>query len=138
MTKGLNKSKFEEFDSNLEFQHEYQEGVLINDICGKLRKLVTFCNTGAAYSGGKNRCSVASKCLVYAENISWFSGLSSLKHLDLSDVDLRKVSDWLLVMNTLPFYELPHFPQLSLANFSSLTTLGLSDNEVQFQMDFKI
>ncbi|KAJ4726451.1 Leucine-rich repeat receptor protein kinase [Melia azedarach] len=73
------------------------------------------------------------------ENLNWISGLSVLEHLDLSFVNLRKASDWLLDMNTLPhllvlklsFCELQHFPPLPIANFSSLATLDLHFNRFQ-------
>lgn len=76
---------------------------------------------------------------LYSENLWWLSGLSSLEHLDLSNADLSRASDWLLVMNTLPSLvllrlsgcRLPHFPPLSVANFSSVATLDLSNNQFQ-------
>ncbi|KAK2639615.1 hypothetical protein Ddye_027410 [Dipteronia dyeriana] len=75
--------------------------------------------------------------ILRVENLSWLSGLSRLKHLDLSVVDLSKSSDWLLVINKLPSLEvlrlsgcqLHHFPPLSTANFSSLAILDLSNNQ---------
>ncbi|KAJ4726103.1 Leucine-rich receptor-like kinase family protein [Melia azedarach] len=74
---------------------------------------------------------------LYLENFSWLSGFSLLKHLDLSGVDLSRVSDWLSVTNMLPalqvlklsYCSLRHSPQLHTANFSSLATLDLSFNE---------
>ncbi|GAY65333.1 hypothetical protein CUMW_240320 [Citrus unshiu] len=41
---------------------------------------------------------------LYLENFSWLSGLSLLKHLDLTGVDLSTASDWFLVTNMLPFF----------------------------------
>ncbi|KAL5804121.1 hypothetical protein ACOSQ3_030921 [Xanthoceras sorbifolium] len=63
----------------------------------------------------------------YVENLRWISGLSLLKHLDLN----------LAMINSLPFLEvlrlsycqLQHLPQIPFANFSSFTTLDLSDNQ---------
>ncbi|KAK9209660.1 hypothetical protein WN944_002027 [Citrus x changshan-huyou] len=80
---------------------------------------------------------------LYAENLRWLSGLSSLEHLDLSNVDLSRASDWLLVMNTLPSLvllrlsgcRLSYFPPLSVANFSSLATLDLSNNQFQSSLE---
>ncbi|KAH9659692.1 hypothetical protein KPL70_023956 [Citrus sinensis] len=71
------------------------------------------------------------------ESFSWLSGLSLLEHLDLSDADLSKATDWLLVTNSLSslkvlklsYCELHHFPPSSSANFSSLKTLDLSKNQ---------
>lgn len=76
----------------------------------------------------------------YAETLSWLSSLSSMNHIDLSCVNLDKVSDWLPAINSLPsltviklaFCQLHYFPSLSLSsdNFSSLTTVDLSDNQL--------
>ncbi|GAY69568.1 hypothetical protein CUMW_288530, partial [Citrus unshiu] len=71
------------------------------------------------------------------ESFSWLSGLSLLEHLDLSQADLRKATDWLLVANSLSslkvlklsYCELNHFPPSSSANFSSLKALDLSKNQ---------
>ncbi|KAK9212659.1 hypothetical protein WN943_002041 [Citrus x changshan-huyou] len=70
------------------------------------------------------------------EDISWLAGPSLLEHLDTSDVDLIKASDWLLVINSLPSLKvlklfsckLHHFAPLASANFSSLNALDLSGN----------
>ncbi|KAL5735932.1 hypothetical protein ACOSQ2_030720 [Xanthoceras sorbifolium] len=74
---------------------------------------------------------------VYVENLRWITGLSLLKHLDMSYVNLSKASHHWAMINSLPFLEalrlsgcqLQHLPQIPLANFSSLTTLDLSYNE---------
>ncbi|KAL5802515.1 hypothetical protein ACOSQ4_030820 [Xanthoceras sorbifolium] len=74
---------------------------------------------------------------LYVENLRWITGLSLLKHLDLSSVNLSKASHHWAMINSLPFLEvlrlsdcqLQHLPQIPLANFSSLTTLDLSGNE---------
>ncbi|XP_031268182.1 receptor-like protein EIX1 [Pistacia vera] len=73
---------------------------------------------------------------LHAENLGWLSGLSFLKHLDLSLMDLYEVSDWLSVINALPslmelklsFCSLFQLTPVPLANLSSLTTLDLSFN----------
>ncbi|XP_021288645.1 LRR receptor-like serine/threonine-protein kinase GSO2 [Herrania umbratica] len=76
---------------------------------------------------------------LFSGNLEWLSRLTSLKHLDLSFTNLSKASDWLQVVNQLPFLEklsmndcdLPSaFPSsLSLVNSStSLTSLHLSGN----------
>ncbi|KAK2639604.1 hypothetical protein Ddye_027399 [Dipteronia dyeriana] len=74
----------------------------------------------------------------YAESLSWLSGLSSLKHLDLGFVNLTVASDWLLDINKLSSLtvlllkrcQLHHIPPLPFPNFtSSLTTLDLSENQ---------
>ncbi|KAB2598439.1 HB09p [Pyrus ussuriensis x Pyrus communis] len=70
------------------------------------------------------------------DNLQWISGLSLLKHLDLSHVDLSKASDWLQVTNMLPSLveldmsncQLHQTPPLPTINFTSLVVLDLSDN----------
>ncbi|KAH9718114.1 hypothetical protein KPL71_022093 [Citrus sinensis] len=76
----------------------------------------------------------------YAETLSWLSSLSSLNHIDLTGVNLDKVSDWLLAINSLPslkvlklaICQLHYFPSLSVSsdNLSSLTTVDLSRNQL--------
>ncbi|GAY59359.1 hypothetical protein CUMW_193930 [Citrus unshiu] len=81
-----------------------------------------------------------------ADTVSWLSGLFFLEHLGMSFVNLSKASDSLLVINSLPslkelmlpFCELHHFPPLSSANFSSLTTLDLSRNQFQGQIPSRL
>nr|CAC40825.1 HcrVf1 protein [Malus floribunda] len=71
-----------------------------------------------------------------AENLQWISGLSLLKHLDLSYVNLSKASDWLQVTNMLPSLveldmsgcQLDQIPPLPTPNFTSLVVLDLSEN----------
>ncbi|XP_048446675.1 receptor-like protein EIX1 isoform X2 [Pyrus x bretschneideri] len=70
------------------------------------------------------------------DNLKWISGLSLLKHLDLSYVNLSRASDWLQVTNMLPslveldmFHcQLDQIPHLPTANFTSLVVLDLSEN----------
>ncbi|CAN6569159.1 unnamed protein product [Malus baccata var. baccata] len=70
------------------------------------------------------------------DNLQWISGLSLLKHLDLSNVNLSKASDWLQVTNMLPSLvelimsscQLDQIPHLPTANFTSLVVLDLSFN----------
>ncbi|KAI3519614.1 hypothetical protein L1887_08828 [Cichorium endivia] len=75
--------------------------------------------------------------LTSMRNMHWLSSLHRLHHLDMSGVDISKVTDWLQVINTLPsLVELhlsdsklsniyPHVPSL---NLTSLAHLDLSDN----------
>ncbi|EOY06183.1 Serine-threonine protein kinase, plant-type [Theobroma cacao] len=42
---------------------------------------------------------------LYVANLQWLSVLSLLEHLDLSNVNLTKVSNSLKVLNTLPFLQ---------------------------------
>ncbi|GAY65316.1 hypothetical protein CUMW_240170, partial [Citrus unshiu] len=75
---------------------------------------------------------------LYLENFSWLSGLSLLKHLDLTGVDLSTAADWFLVTNMLPSLQVlklsacslhNSLPELPIANFSSLYTVDLSYNK---------
>lgn len=74
---------------------------------------------------------------LYVEDFGWVSHLSLLKQLDLSGVDLSKTSDGPLITNSLHSLDtlrfsgclLHHISPLSFANFSSLVTLDLSDNQ---------
>ncbi|KAF8393032.1 hypothetical protein HHK36_021273 [Tetracentron sinense] len=74
--------------------------------------------------------------LLTVENLQWLSSLSSLQHLEMSLVNLSKVTDWLQVTNMLPsllelhlsYCELEVIPPLSYVNFTSLSILDLSFN----------
>ncbi|EXB29184.1 Probably inactive leucine-rich repeat receptor-like protein kinase [Morus notabilis] len=75
---------------------------------------------------------------LYANNLEWLCGLSSLEFLDLSFVNLSKASDhWLLAINKLPSLlelhlshsELSHIHRLpARVNFTSLEVLDISGN----------
>uniref|UniRef100_A0A2N9GSZ0 Leucine-rich repeat-containing N-terminal plant-type domain-containing protein n=1 Tax=Fagus sylvatica TaxID=28930 RepID=A0A2N9GSZ0_FAGSY len=72
-------------------------------------------------------------------NLQWLSGLPLLQHLDMSSVNLNEASDWLQVTNKLPSLlelrlsdcGLPFIPPTPSVNFSSLTTLDLSQNSFE-------
>ncbi|XP_022760361.1 LRR receptor-like serine/threonine-protein kinase GSO1 isoform X2 [Durio zibethinus] len=72
-------------------------------------------------------------------NLQWLSGLSLLEHLNLDNVNLRKASNWLQVLNTLPSLEklvlsscqLPPVPSPTNLNLSSLAILDLSSNSFE-------
>ncbi|XP_044463491.1 receptor-like protein EIX2 [Mangifera indica] len=76
---------------------------------------------------------------VHVENLQWLSGLPLLKHLDLTNVDLSKASDWLQVISTISSLEvlnlincqLYHFPSQPITNLSSLAILHLSGNNFE-------
>ncbi|OMP04471.1 hypothetical protein COLO4_09595 [Corchorus olitorius] len=69
----------------------------------------------------------------YVENLGWLAGMSQLKYLDMSNVDLNKALDWLQTVNMLPSLKelylshchLPpqHSTLLSRNNLSALTLL---------------
>ncbi|KAK9287956.1 hypothetical protein L1049_016401 [Liquidambar formosana] len=79
---------------------------------------------------------------LYAEKLEWLSHLSSLRHLDMTDVNLSKASDWLQTINMLPSLSDLLFhgcqlsavvvpPSLSFANSSaSLAILNLPYNHL--------
>ncbi|XP_048446562.1 receptor-like protein EIX2 isoform X2 [Pyrus x bretschneideri] len=75
------------------------------------------------------------------ENLQWISGLSLLKHLDLSYVNLSRASDWLQVTNMLPSLaelimfdcqldQIPHLPTANfIQNMTCLKVLNLRWND---------
>ncbi|KAK2441378.1 receptor protein EIX2 [Trifolium repens] len=72
---------------------------------------------------------------LHMDNLDWLSPHSSLKYLNLSGIDLHKVTNWLQVVNTLPsILELQlnqcnlNNPSIQYLNLSSLLTLDLSFN----------
>ncbi|OMP04479.1 hypothetical protein COLO4_09603 [Corchorus olitorius] len=70
----------------------------------------------------------------YVENLGWLAGMSQLKYLDMSAVDLSKALDWLQTLNMLPslkelhlaYCQLPPPPTLLNPNLSSLAFLDLA------------
>ncbi|XP_074592139.1 receptor-like protein EIX2 [Curcuma longa] len=69
----------------------------------------------------------------------WISGLSSLRHLNMKNVNLQNVSNWLRALNVLPSIEeihlsscdIEHVPlSLQHVNFTSLALLDLSGNRI--------
>ncbi|CAI0453640.1 unnamed protein product [Linum tenue] len=80
----------------------------------------------------------AADYVLYADSLSWLSGLSSLEFLDFSKVDLSNASDWLDMIITLPSLselylshcQIPHIPPLANVNMSSsLSALSLYHNQ---------
>ncbi|XP_057951701.1 receptor-like protein EIX1 [Malania oleifera] len=74
---------------------------------------------------------------VTSDDVRWISHLTSIEFLDMSSVDLSQASsNWLQVMSMLPSLSTLHLSSCSLGNtlplshvnFSSLSTLDLSDN----------
>ncbi|XP_075099818.1 receptor-like protein EIX2 [Nicotiana tabacum] len=69
-------------------------------------------------------------------NFDWLPSLSNLENLEMEDVDLSNVTNWLQVISMLPSLaylslyscRLQHIPPLLHHNFSSLETLDLSKN----------
>ncbi|OMP04473.1 hypothetical protein COLO4_09597 [Corchorus olitorius] len=76
---------------------------------------------------------------LYVENLGWLAGMSQLKYLDMSNVNLSKALDWLQTVNMLPSLKELHLRrcQLPLAvstllnpNLSSLAVLNLRGNQL--------
>ncbi|XP_017979724.1 PREDICTED: brassinosteroid LRR receptor kinase [Theobroma cacao] len=111
---------------------------------GNLSKLETLCLGGDVLDPNylySMRFNKKFPKLFSVGNLEWLSRLTSLKYLDLSFTNLSKASDWLQVVNQLPFLEklsmndcdLPgaFSSSLSLVNSStSLTDLYLSGNNL--------
>ncbi|WJZ80914.1 hypothetical protein VitviT2T_000782 [Vitis vinifera] len=78
--------------------------------------------------------------LMRVHNLNWLSGLSSLKYLDLGNVNLSKATtNWMQAVNMLPFLlelhlshcELGDFPHsISFVNLTSLLVIDLSHNNL--------
>ncbi|KAG4126502.1 hypothetical protein ERO13_D10G159866v2 [Gossypium hirsutum] len=76
---------------------------------------------------------------LYVTDLQWLSGLSLIKHLDLSDVELAQASNWLQVLNALPFLknlylsccQLPQVPPPIHLKLSSLAIVDLSANDIE-------
>ncbi|KAI8021572.1 Receptor-like protein EIX2 [Camellia lanceoleosa] len=75
---------------------------------------------------------------IWASDLNWLVGLSSLKYLNLGGVNLSEATDWLQSINTMPSLselhlfdcQLPSFPKaIQNINFTSLLVLDLSFNE---------
>ncbi|XP_058082797.1 receptor-like protein EIX1 [Magnolia sinica] len=78
-----------------------------------------------------------------ANNLQWLSLLSSLRFLDMGQVNLSMATDWLQVTNTLSLLEelrlanckLPNVPaSLPHVNFTRLFILDLSSNSIESKM----
>ncbi|KAI9095306.1 hypothetical protein K1719_026340 [Acacia pycnantha] len=75
-------------------------------------------------------------------DLHWLSQLSSLKYLNLSNVDIGNETKWLQYMAMLPSLSelhlagcgLRNFPFLNYVNFTSLVTLDLSDNRINSKL----
>jgi len=82
---------------------------------------------------------------LHMDNLHWLSPLSLLKYLNLSGIDLRKETNWLQEVATLPSLLELHMIDCNLNNFminssleylnlSSLVTLDLSRNNISSQL----
>ncbi|XP_059639584.1 receptor-like protein EIX1 [Cornus florida] len=74
---------------------------------------------------------------LYVDNLSWIARFYSLEYLDMSSVDLHKVTDWLEVVSMLPSLSQLHLSNclldkmitpLGFVNFTSLQVLDFSFN----------
>lgn len=122
------------------------EGAGIPDFIGTLEKLKYLNLSSAGFSGtippqlgNLSRLQYLDLSNNYeimaSADISWLSHLQSLRHLDMSQVNLHDSKEWVESLNKLPALEvlildnnsLTHIPQsLRFVNFTSLRTLHLS------------
>ncbi|XP_050278199.1 receptor-like protein EIX1 [Quercus robur] len=140
------------FLNYLDLSSNYFEEISIPNFIGSLNKL-TYLNLSDSWFGGTIPPQIGNLSnLLYLDlspsqpensltvsNINWLSGLSSLKYLNLNNVDLSEATtDWLQTVNLLPSLlelhlhncELHYLPQnFPSVNFTSLSVLDLSDND---------
>ncbi|PWA59020.1 LRR receptor-like serine/threonine-protein kinase GSO2 [Artemisia annua] len=109
--------------SNSEF------GGIIPPQLGNLSELQILCLGSFHAIGYSESTSISS--------MQWLSSLRMLQHVDMSNVDLREIVDWLHVINTLPSLVQLHFsgcrlthihPNVLSLNITSLSLLDISDN----------
>ncbi|KEH33792.1 LRR receptor-like kinase [Medicago truncatula] len=75
--------------------------------------------------------------ILHMNNLDWLSSLSSLKYLNLTEIDLHKETNWFQAVNSLSSLlelqlrecNLNKFPSVEYFNLSSLVTLDLSGNK---------
>nr|XP_010910624.1 receptor-like protein EIX1 [Elaeis guineensis] len=124
-------------------------GILIPEFIGSFKRLKYLNLSGADFSGlipphlGNLSSiryldlSAESTYKTSAYNLQWLTHLSSLKHLDLSFVNLSTAADWLQAVNMLPSLSVLRLESCGLSaipthlpvvNFTALTTLDLLDN----------
>ena len=125
----LNIPKFFGSLSNLRYLNLSTAGFggVIPHQLGNLSKL-HYLDIGNSYYDPRNSLN--------AEDLEWISGLTFLEFLDMTNVNLRKASNWLQVTNKfhslselrLPFCELHSIDPLPHVNFSSVVILDLSYN----------
>ncbi|XP_065034980.1 receptor-like protein EIX2 isoform X1 [Musa acuminata AAA Group] len=102
-------------------------GIRIQEFIGSFKKLRYLNLSSTDFMGG-----------IPVDNLEWLSHLTSLKHLDLSGLNLTDVPDWFSSVNMLPSLQVLSMYSASLntipayvvhVNFtSSLTVLDLSSN----------
>ncbi|KAL5778748.1 hypothetical protein ACOSQ2_009485 [Xanthoceras sorbifolium] len=133
-----------------ELSHNDFEGLQIPGFIGSMENLRYLNLSETGFSGliphqlgnlSNPHCLDLSSNTLYVENLCWLSGLSSLKHLDFSGVNLSKASDnWPSKMNMLSSLvvlrlegcQIQHFPPLlSEVNFSSLAAIDLASNNFE-------
>ncbi|XP_048443337.1 receptor-like protein EIX1 [Pyrus x bretschneideri] len=133
--------------SHLDLSFNNFEGLQIPSFLGSLKLLRYLDLSGAGFNGtiphqlgnlsSLRYLDLSRNSDLMVENLEWLSGLSLLKHLDMSYVALTNASRWLQV-NTLPsllvelhfsYCELHHMPS-GIANLTNLKVLDLFENDV--------
>ncbi|XP_068311719.1 receptor-like protein EIX2 [Pyrus communis] len=133
--------------NHLDLSFNNFEGLQIPSFLGSLKRLRYLDLSNAAFNGtiphqlgnlsSLHYLDLSSNSDLMVENLEWLSGLSLLKHLDMSDVDLTNASRWLQV-NTLPYLlvelhfsdcKLHHMPS-GIVNLTNLKVLDLANNDV--------
>ncbi|XP_048443336.1 receptor-like protein EIX1 isoform X1 [Pyrus x bretschneideri] len=133
--------------SHLDLRSNHFEGLQIPSFLGSLKRLRYLDLSGAGFEGtiphqlgnlsSLRYLDLSGNSGLMVENLEWLSGLSLLKHLDMSDVALTNASR-LLQVNTLPsllvelhfsYCELHHMPS-GIANLTNLKVLDLFENDV--------
>ncbi|CAI0441620.1 unnamed protein product [Linum tenue] len=135
--------------SYLDLSNNHFQGIPIPSFLGSMSSLNHLYLDGAGFGGviphqlgnltnlQQLGLQAARGYVLYGDSLRWLSGMSSLRYLDLSDVDLSNASDWLNMINKLPSLSalylsrcrIRHIPPLKNLNMSSLSVLSLHYNQ---------
>ncbi|KAG6538898.1 receptor-like protein EIX2 [Zingiber officinale] len=145
------------FLSHLDLSYNNFNGLQIPSFIGSLKRLKYLNLSNAGFAGtipfrvgnlSELRYLDLSSSLqpLFADSLQWVTGLSSLRHLKMSGVDLSKIgSDWVQAVNGIPSLTLLDFQACGLSgiaqsispvNFSSLAVLDLSFNSFNSEIPY--